>query len=572
MDKNNYISGAHVKNADFEKIFFISFHKDITEYIRKAKSKRNNIIFSILLIIAGIAVFFLVYDGNIKLFGIAVAALGLVLNVINLVSYKKVSVESSLSKIGNISIPFKKYRIGEKYFLLDMSLMSGEIEFKYFGLQEKQQLSLSLLNSSLINLIKKYPIVISEKSKESVLIGKGHGSIDLYTEEKEVTDNAQKVRTQVEEAIEYKANLPVIESDYKFINYLVKIKESYPDKKSYFFENLDSQKAKAKIEHMGGIIEIGRGNKDSRDIEHTCKSLLDMYNRILPRYIYTLNAALTDFPYNNYLKRLDTYSITNIYYCPYCNFAELERIKSNDYFHTKNGVSHKKVKLRKNTELKLIDRTQFLWKCSVCGKETNEPIIRNKMDEELFTPVYDNLSEEHFKERLKIYNEINDQKRSYSEKASTQFHQVVRENRNKEDRIKGQIRGLSTEILSEQTAIQRLNDMLLKYDRIDKKRAQQIETDINQIKQKVDEENQKAKEEIKQTVLDAQIKIEKITKKYDSLERKDQLKRDLVQKQINQHTGKIAKETRQIKHNTKRAALYSGITAINTTKINHKMK
>ncbi len=154
------------------------------------------------------------------------------------------------------------------------------------------------------------------------------------------------------------------------------------------------------------------------------------------------------------------------------------------------------------------------------------------MDDELFTPLYDKLSEEHFKDRLKIYNNINDKKREFSDKASTQFHQVIRENRAKEDAIKSKIRSISAEILSEQSAVSDLNALLLKYERIDEERAQEIAKDIEEIKSKVEEENEKAKEEIVNTVAEAKQNIEEATEKYANLERKDQEKRDAIQKQI----------------------------------------
>ncbi|MCK7469222.1 MAG: hypothetical protein MZU91_14600, partial [Desulfosudis oleivorans] len=101
------------------------------------------------------------------------------------------------------------------------------------------------------------------------------------------------------------------------------------------------------------------------------------------------------------------------FYCPSCNKDPSRQALSRDLC---SQWQQQRVNFPSTTMMEMIDLDRDLWKCPLCETVTDTPFPKHKMEDELFTPVYDKLYEEHFVDRLKIYNNINDQKRTYFEK------------------------------------------------------------------------------------------------------------------------------------------------------------
>jgi hypothetical protein len=529
MHKTNFISGVNSENSDFEKLFFYVFNEAIQSFISNLERRKQSIIISSIVLVLGIP---LVFVEGIVILGVIMIIAGITALPITIYRFNNLRLNSKLNKIGLINIPILHANLHKKSILVDLSNLTEHSVFEFPSLNIEQLNSFNQENQSIKSLVNNYPIIISpnkEKEIQKVDSNTQNQKPKIYTEEIELLDKSNNISYLLNNPQKQKVSIPALKKNEPLVNYLKGINLNG---NSYSLENLDALEIHKNIKSIDGIVDISNKEKETTDIDKLCIELKEEINRIIPRYKYVMNSSLNNImSKSQLLMNYQLYNISNNYYCPKCNKEELEQIESGRYIHNADE-NEKKVIFKKNTRLKLVDFSQLKWKCPLCEEETNHPIIRNKLDDELFTPVYDKLFDEHFKERLDIYNSINDQKRQYSEKASSQFHQVLRENRTKEDSIKSHIRTITAEINAEQTAISRLNDLLLKYDRIDKDRAKQIEEDIENIKENVNIENDRAKNEIKQTISEAKNEIEASTEKYATLEREDKAKRDAVQKQM----------------------------------------
>lgn len=539
MEKTNFISGLNCNDSDFEKLFFHVFHEKIKQFSSKSKLWLNLAVFFSILIIVGILIF--IFSDNYSdlesvYFGLMI--LGTIGATIFYILFFTMKINTSLNNVGLFNIPFYHSKLQDNSALVDLSGLTNNVEFIFRNLNADQIKNITKNSNELNSLINNYPIVINSENQKEIPNNSDEfrkENLKIFSEEIELLDKTENIIDNVNGSDTYTVNFPVLKKDDNFLDFLKSRKNG---SNNLTIKNIAEETVKSNFNKIDGIVDIYTNRDSAVDVDNLCSDLLKKYNDILPRYKYSLNHSMERI--NKPANLLMNYQLHNIsynYYCPYCNEESVKKIIASKYYHEDKDV---KTTFKANTKLELVDVFPTIYKCPLCENETKKPIFRHKMDDELFTPMYDKLSEEHFKDRLKIYNNINDKKREFSEKAATQFHQVIRENRAKEDAIKSKIRTISAEILSEQSAISDLNDLLLKYERIDKERAHEIAKDIEGIKAKVEEENQKAKEEIVNTVAEAKQSIEKATEKYANLERKDQEKRDKVQQKILEGVEEIA--------------------------------
>ncbi len=535
MKKTNFVTGLNERDSDLEKLFFHVYYDAMKDFIKKSKNRKRSIIFFSVLAVLGALLLFIP-----EMFGFAIFMViaGVIVAIFSAIQYRNLKISSRVKKIGLVEVPFLQSNLRDKSVLVDLSGLVEETTFEFPSLDNEQIQSLNQENQSVKQLVYDYPIVISPDEERQISrnqdLDKEH--LKIYTEEIDLLNRSATIQDLVDNPRTQSVSLPAMENDPPMLNYLKKhhINGDHPR-----VEHLAQSEARERIQRIDGIVDSSVPGDQGPDIDKLCFHLRELYKQVLPRYQYTLDNSLERVMNKSHLlNNYHFHHISNNYYCPHCNEEALHQIESGDYLHNDNNQSGK-VEFNGNTRMQLIDIESLRWKCPLCGKETNEPIARNKLDDELFTPVYDKLYEENFKERLKIYNDINDQKRQYAEKASTQFHQVLRESRSKEDQIKSQIRSISAEISAEQSSVAQLNDMLVKYEQINRQRSREIEADINNIKKDVKKENEKAKREINETVESAKKDISETTKKYAALEREDQAKRDAVQRQMAEDTRKM---------------------------------
>ena len=536
MEQTNFINGQGSKNSDFEKLFFYIYYDSIRKFASKSKKLINWMIVFITLFLIGLLLTFFYYKSELIGWGIFLLAISGTGFFITFYKYIKSRISTTIDKIGLVNIPFLHHKLQDKSVLIDQSTITPYASFEFPSLDTRQIRQLSQELSSITHLVEHYPAVISHNKKKIIpktTEGFQKNELKIYTEEISLVESARSIGDTMNAAQIQTVSMPVVKKDQALLRRL----KSYPSTNHvHKLENYPGSKVKAHIHQIDGIVDAYSGDQD---IDQICSKLLHQFHSIRPRYKYSLNRSLHDIM-NKYhiIMNYQFFNIANNNYCPYCNKEAYQQMMSGDYEH--NGEDDGgRVSFKNNTKMMLSEGFSQTWKCPVCEQETQQPIQKHKLDDELFTPVYDKLYEEHFKDRLSIYNNINDQKRQYAEKASTQFHQVLRENRNKEDHIKSKIRNISAEINSEQEAINQLNDLLVKYERIDKDRAKEIERDIKKIKRDVEKENKKAKAEIKKTVNEARSKVDSSTTKYARLEREDQKQRDAVQKQMADDIGAL---------------------------------
>lgn len=135
-----------------------------------------------------------------------------------------------------------------------------------------------------------------------------------------------------------------------------------------------------------------------------------------------------------------------IQYSPALEAEEIERIRTTDFNYQTAVNDYSPFSLKKSSRVKY-DMFSGNW-VAEDGSRTSMPFGMHQIDEEIFMPVISAIMEENRLERLKIYNNIEDQKREYLEKWSSETGNYFRDNRKSADELITHMRESYSEYIS----------------------------------------------------------------------------------------------------------------------------
>ena len=115
-------------------------------------------------------------------------------------------------------------------------------------------------------------------------------------------------------------------------------------------------------------------------------------------------------------------------YSPTLEAEEIERARAESFFDYHTAVNdYVPFNLKASSQVKY-ELFSDSW-IAEDGSRTSMPFGMHQIDEEIFMPVIAALMEENRVERLKIYNNIDDQKRMYVERWKSEIGNYFRDNR-----------------------------------------------------------------------------------------------------------------------------------------------
>ena len=212
---------------------------------------------------------------------------------------------------------------------------------------------------------------------------------DVFLEEFATTDIGNKPVVKVFETEDFNSKLEAFSS----INQLKKDLEKNVDGgNSNYFKSL--------IKKLGDSVQLVSKIKTS-----STSGLLDYTNSIL--------AAVLKSGYNQYSAQLEA--------------EELARIRDTNFNYQDCVENYKPFELKESSKVKY-DIYNGNW-VAEDNTRTNMPFGINQIEEEVLMPLINNLMQETRIERLKVYNNIKDQKMSYLNKWHQDVEAAFRDNR-----------------------------------------------------------------------------------------------------------------------------------------------
>lgn len=143
-------------------------------------------------------------------------------------------------------------------------------------------------------------------------------------------------------------------------------------------------------------------------------------------------------------------------YSPTLESEEISRVEDFD-FDYKTSVNDYRPFSLKDSSIVKFDIFSDNW-VAEDGSRTSIPFGLHQIDQEVINPIITSLMEENRIERLKIYNNIVDQKREYLDKWSSEVGEYYRDNRSAADKLIGQMREAFADYMSSYNMYQSLKN------------------------------------------------------------------------------------------------------------------
>lgn len=333
--------------------------------------------------------------------------------------HKEIFRDYKVSKLGIGYVPVAaQIPFEDKSFMIDYT---NSVKTQNFNLHTLKQAELfTNAVTDLDNLMKEAPIIEKSEEPETVSTDDYSLSIQNVTYHDYLGKIDRTLRTSsfcLSDLDSTSVSLPVIlpESEYaKFIN-----EHSTTDTgNAPVFNIFDNSPYQDEIARFHSLNEMKKSlEKHQTQFEEVLKTLMmNMANSV--QAITKVKLASTNTMVDTSNKTLfKILKCSYNHYSPHLEADEIERIKNEKFDYQESVEDYQPFQLKPSSKLKY-DIISDVW-IAEDGSKTNFPFGVHQIHEEIVAPIVQNLMEETRLERMKIYNNIKDQKTAYL----NQWHQ-----------------------------------------------------------------------------------------------------------------------------------------------------
>lgn len=350
--------------------------------------------------------------------------------------YRNIRREYKVDKIGVVYVPVAtKVPFEDKSIVLDHTGAVDDTDFNLTLLNQPDDFQDSV--QQLSDMLDKLPVVEDNTMTETVNTSEYSTSIQsitLYDYIGSLDRQVRNISYLLGDNRNASVKIPVIAPSGQTAAYLneyattdtgshnvVKVFDVSFDERLEKFASLNALKDQVKT----------TGDSDSNE-----------YIRRLMRRLAESVQLLTKTKISSQSKLIDyTSSIFNLVlksgytqYSPSLEAEEIERARSESFFDYHTAVNDYTPFALKSSSVVRYELLSSSW-IAEDGSRTSMPFGMHQIDEEIFMPVIASLMEENRIERLKIYNNIDDQKRMYVDRWKTEIGNYFRDNRKTADEL-----------------------------------------------------------------------------------------------------------------------------------------
>lgn len=339
-----------------------------------------------------------------------------------------------VEKIGVVYVPVAtKVPFEDKSIVLDHTGCVEDTDFKLNILNQPDDFQDSV--QQLSDALETIPVVESNSSAESVNTSDYSTSIQnvtLYDYMGNIDRQVRNISFLLSDSSNASVRLPIVSPDSRDSEYLHEY--STTDIGAHDSINVFDVDFEERLEKFASLNALkdqikSTGDSDSNEyIKRLMKRLADSVQMLTKSKISSQSklANYTSSIFNLVLKSGYTQ------YSPALEAEEIERARAESFFDYHTAVNdYVPFNLKASSQVKY-ELFSDSW-IAEDGSRTSMPFGMHQIDEEIFMPVIAALMEENRVERLKIYNNIDDQKRMYVERWKSEIGNYFRDNRKTAD-------------------------------------------------------------------------------------------------------------------------------------------
>jgi len=237
------------------------------------------------------------------------------------------------------------------------------------------------------------------------------------------------------------------------------------------------------------------------------------------------------------------------FYCPFCNEEEQEQLLDRDYS-VHSSSDYEPIQYSSNTRCTFRPDSRT-WRCKICERETQNPIPMHRMLDEVLLPAYDQLMQENKNERLRIYSKARDKERELRERAQSEIDKMRHEHMNEMFALSEEMERLQADVRGEREAIRSMEDIVASFRASQEGTREGIVEFAEQSLRAAEERKKNVEHSVDSFKEEMKEEMSKNVMEYSKTERKEQLKRDQLQKQMAQGIKNIEENTQEMKEDMK---------------------
>lgn len=350
--------------------------------------------------------------------------------------YKNIRTDYAVNKIGVVYVPVAtRVPFDGKSFLVDHTKKVGETNFQLTVMNNPDSFKDSL--GKLQEGMDKIPIVENNEMPEEVDTSNYSTSMQniiLHDHVGNIDRQVRNISFLLSDSEKISVSLPVIKPESreeKFVEqYATSDTGNKPVLNVFDIEGFD-----VKLKNFSSLNSMKDQIKTSGESDNTeyMKKLMVQLAETVQLLTKTKTSGSSKLI--NYTTKIFENVLKSSYneYSPSLEAEEIERIRTANFDYQSSVNDYKPFSLKQGSRVKY-DLFSGNW-VAEDGSRTSMPFGMHQVDEEVLMPVIQNLMEENRVERLKIYNSIEDQKRSYLEKWTSETGAYFRDNRKSADEL-----------------------------------------------------------------------------------------------------------------------------------------
>ena len=349
--------------------------------------------------------------------------------------YQNIRRDYSVDKIGVVYVPVAtRVPFEEKSFLLDHTGVVDDTGFTLSVLRRPEEFRDSV--QDLTNLLSSIPVVEDNKETEEINTSDYSTSIQNITLNDYVGNVDRQVRNisyLLDESDDVSVSIPVIMPKSEKADFIREFATDTTGEHPVIdvFPVDFSEKLK-KFESLGSL-QNQFGDSGEQDSNELMKRLMNQMAESVQMFTKIKN--LSSSKLMQYTSSIFSLVLKSAYtqYSPSIEAEEIERIRMADFNYQTSVNEYSPFSLKESSRVKY-DMFSGNW-VAEDGSRTSMPFGMHQIDEEIFMPVIASLMQENRIERLRIYNNIEDQKRGYLERWSSETGNYFRDNRKTADEL-----------------------------------------------------------------------------------------------------------------------------------------
>ena len=350
--------------------------------------------------------------------------------------YRNIRREYKVDKIGVVYVPVAtRVPFEDKSILLDHTGSVGETDFNLTVLNQPQEFQNAV--QQLSDALDKLPVVEDNSMAETVNTSNYSTSIQnitLYDYMGNIDRQVRNISYLLGESRNASVRIPVIAPGSSEAEHLREYSTTSPGAHNIvkvFGVSFDERIAKfASLNALKDQVKA-TGDSDSNEYIKRLMRHLAESAQLLTKAKLSSQKRLVDYTskiFDLVLKAGYTQ------YSPTLEAEEIERIRSENIFEYHSAVNDYSPFVLKAGSIVKYELLSESW-LAEDGSRTSIPFGMHQIDEEIIMPVIAALMEENKTERIKIYNNIDDQKRMYVDRWKTEVGNYFRDNRNAADEL-----------------------------------------------------------------------------------------------------------------------------------------